>query len=41
MEEKRKSEGAVWMTVLMLPAAPTAAKKICQVNQQKLRSEFR
>ena len=26
--EKRKREGAVHITILMLPAAPTAAKKI-------------
>ena len=35
MEEKRKREGAVAMTILMLPAAPTAAKKIWQVKHQQ------
>ena len=34
MEEKRKREGAVAMTILMLPAAPTAAKNIWQVKHQ-------
>lgn len=35
MEEKRKREGAVAMTILMLPAAPTAAKNIWQVKHQQ------
>ena len=34
MDENRNREGAVAMTILMLPAAPTAAKNIWQVKQQ-------
>jgi hypothetical protein len=34
--EKRKREGAVRMTILMLPAAPTAAKKIWYTKQHSV-----